>query len=221
MAIYFPIYLKYKKADGTFRGSELKFSGISVCRMLVNPTSIEVKKTPSISVVRTMGGNVFQSWPNKPDEISFNGIMYGTRSLQDFRVLQNSIDNKPDLKEVILQYKWKEYHGYIQSMSVSAKADDPRVFNYDFSFLSKDAFSLGRMMLGQITGYQAEVDYFKGIYYGIKNQFVADPVLGALNVASFGIASVTMKSSDNANPQELLSADKIMNSIDATELEKF
>jgi hypothetical protein len=214
MAILFPIQLRYKKEDGTFEGSGKRLFGLSVCRFLVNPTSISVKKTSSISETRTCGGTVFQSWPNMPDEVSFDGILYGIRSLQDFKVLQNSIDQLPHLKEVILQYKWREYHGYITSISVKAAADKPRVFEYDLSFKSKDAFSLTRMMLGQFTGYQAEIDYIKNSYYGIKNSFISDPIAAGINAAQalnpFGVVSIL-------DTKTLTNIDTATNQVDITE----
>lgn len=194
MAILFPIQLRWKKTDGSFEGSGKRLFGFTACRLLVNPTTISVKKVSSISETRTMGGTVFQSWPNMPDEVSFDGLLYGTRSLQDFTVLQNSIDQLPHLKEIILQYKWREYHGYVTDISIKASADKPRVFEYGLTFKSKDAFSLTRMMLGQITGYQAEVDYIKNSYYGIKNNFVSDPITASINATQginlFGTASI-------------------------------
>lgn len=214
MATVFPILLKYKKEDGTFEGAGLRNFGISVCRLLVNPVSISVKKTSSVTETRTMGGTVFQSWPNMPDEVSFEGLLYGTRALQDFRVLQNSIDQLPHLKEVILQYKWKEYRGYILDMSVKAAADKPRIFEYSFTFKSKDAFSLTRMMLGQFTGYQAEVDYIKQAYYGIKNQFVADPMSVVTGINLIGVASIM-------EPDTLVNVDTAMNAQDITDKSAF
>ena len=214
MATFFPIYLRYKKPDGKFQGKSKEpgsfLNGRAKCRLFVNPTTIDVVKTPSIATTRTMGGNVFQPYPNQPDTISFKGIMYGLRSVQDFKVLQNVIDQRPELKEVILQYKWKEYHGFVTAMNVSADAKDPRMFNYGFTFISKDAFSLSRMMLGQLTGYQVDADYFKQVYYGIQNQFIANPLQSIVNIASFGIASIG---------GDLLATDKAMNGADPTDFE--
>ena len=149
MAILLPFILRYKNepnAKGVFTTTAMP--------LLVNPTDITVKKQAQISEVRTLGGTVFQAWPNVPDEVSIKGIMYGTRSVLDFRTLQNVIDKRPDLKEVDLIYKWKTYTGYIRSVSIGAAADKPRQFTYDFDFVSKVPFDLPRMMLGQLTGYK-------------------------------------------------------------------
>lgn len=183
MAILLPFIIRYKtgiSTSGTIKTVTLP--------LLVNPTDITVKKRAQISEVRTMAGTVFQPWPNVPDEIGIKGVMYGTRSALDFNTLENTIDKRPDLKEVDLIYKWKTYHGYVRDLTVSAAADKPRQFNYDFTFVSKDAFSLPRMMLGQLTGYKNEIDYLKSQLYGLKNSLKNDPITGVANLASIGLS---------------------------------
>ena len=186
MAILFPLILRYKNvpdAKGNFTSTTLP--------LLVNPTDITVKKRSQLAEVRTLAGTIFQPWPNMPDEVTVKGIMYGTRSVLDFRTLQNIIDKRPDIKEVTLIYKWKEFPGYVRDMSVTASADKPRVFNYDFNFVSKVPFSLPRMMLGQLTGYKVELDYLRSQLYGFKQNLKNDPVTGVANLAGLGLASTT------------------------------
>jgi hypothetical protein len=186
MAILFPLILRYKNtpdAKGNYNPTTLP--------LLVNPTDITVKKQSQIAETRTLAGTIFQPWPNMPDEVNIKGIMYGTRSILDFRTLQNIIDKRPDLKEITLIYKWKDFPGYVREMSISAVADKPRQFAYDFTFVSKKPFSLPRMMLGQLTGYKAELDYLRGQLYGFQQNIKNDPITGVANLAGLGLASTT------------------------------
>ena len=158
--------------------------------LLVNPTDITVKKHAQIAQMRTMAGTVFQPWPNVPDVVSFKGIMYGMRAVQDFNTLQRTIDKRPDLKEVDLIYKFKAYSGYVEDMTVSAIAGKPRQFEYSFTFISKTSFDLPRMMVGQLDSFQAEVDYFVGEINGWKNIIASDPLTAGIN-AAFAVVAMT------------------------------
>jgi hypothetical protein len=186
MSILFPFILSYKvnpNSKGNYQ--------THLVPLLVNPTDITVNKRSQIAEMRTLAGTIFQPWPNMPDEVTIKGIMYGTRSVLDFRTLQNVIDKRPDLKEVNLIYKWKTYSGYVKSLSIGAHADKPRVFDYDFVFVSKTPFSLPRMMLGQLTGYKNELDYLRDQLYGLKNSLTKDPITGAMNLTGLALASTT------------------------------
>lgn len=179
MAILLPFILRYKNEPD----KSGKFTSTSF-PLLVNPTDITVRKRAQIAEMRTLAGTIFQPWPNMPDEVSIKGLLYGSRSVLDFRTLQNIIDKRPDLKEVELIYKWKTYKGYVRDIVISASADKPRMFNYEFNFVSKEPFSLPRMMLGQLTGYRVELDYLREQLYGLKNSIKSDPITGIANVVS-------------------------------------
>ncbi len=179
MAILLPFIFRYRNepnALGEYTTTALP--------LLVNPTDITIRKHAEFAQVRTMGGTVFQPWPNVPDQVSIKGILYGTRSIVDFYTFRKIMDQRPDLKEVDLIYKWKTYSGYVSDMTISAAADKPRQFNYEMTFLSKEPFDLPRMMLGQLTGYKTEVDYLRNELYGLANNIKADPITGAVTAAS-------------------------------------
>ena len=199
MAVLYQMYLRHKNDNGEF--------AISL-PLLVNPTEISVKKKAQIAKTRTLAGTIFQPWPNMPDTIGFKGMLYGSRSLSDFNVLQRTIDNKPETKEVQIIYKWKKYNGYIENLFVHAAADKPRQFTYEFEFTSKEAFSLTRMMLGQLTGFQAEADFLKGQLYGLGQ---AGPVnaLVAASMAAAGLSGLAFGSI--IDPKTYTEIDKTLN----------
>ena len=206
MAILLPFILRYKTPPKA--GSlPTDNSGTRTFPLLVNPTDIEIKKRAQISETRTLAGTVFQPWPNMPDEVHIKGILFGTRSVLDFTTLQGIIDQRPDLKEVTLIYKWSSYKGYVRDMQVNAVADKPRQFNYSFSFVSKEAFSLPKMMLGQLTGYKTELDYLRNQLYGLKNNLKAVPITGVVSLAATAQAFGTSEIGKNA----FASVQKIMN----------
>jgi hypothetical protein len=133
---------------------------IGTFRFLVNPTTMKVHKRSQINESRTMGGTTFQIWPDLPDELSFSGIAYGYRAITELRGLQNQIAGDPSLKLTTLTYKHKTYNIYIRELSVNANADNPLVFNYDFSCVSKDPFSLDAIPIGNLPGFKAEFDFY-------------------------------------------------------------
>ena len=132
---------------------------IGALRFFVNPTKIKVDKRSQIQELRTMGGTVFQVWPDLPDEISFEGMAYGYRSISELRGLQQQIQRDPANKLTTLTYKNKTYKIYIRSVSVEADADNPRQFRYSISCVSKQPFGLDTMPIGQLPGIKAEFDF--------------------------------------------------------------
>ena len=182
-------YVLRAKSEKTYTGL-MAAADIVTSALLVNPTDITVKKHAQIAQMRTMAGTAFQPWPNVPDVVSFKGIMYGMRAVQDFNTLQRTIDKRPDLKEVDLIYKFKSYSGYVEEMTVSAVAGKPRQFEYSFTFISKTPFDLPRMMAGQLDSYQAELDYFRSELNGWRNSISTDPLTAGINGA-FAIAMMT------------------------------
>lgn len=125
----------------------------------VNPEKLELKREASISETRTMGGTVFQPWPNMPDQLEFSGILYGTRSVAEALILDYGIPGSPDDKRVDLIYKWRKYPGYIKSLNISADVEKPRCYNYSFTFVSTEAIKLYSLLVGQLTGTTVEGNY--------------------------------------------------------------
>lgn len=169
MAVLFPIKLNGKK-------------------FFVNPTKIDVNKRSQLSEVRTMGGTVFQVWPDLPDEVKFEGIVFGALSLFELRNLSSSIVQPIDTKEVSLVYKFKTYRGYVRDLSVSAVADNPRQFFYKFNYVVKDKpFVIEDMSLGQLTGLAEEFDFIKAQLRGASTTVAnipANQLANILNVAN-------------------------------------
>lgn len=132
---------------------------IGSLRFFVNPTKIKVDKRSQIQELRTMGGTVFQVWPDLPDEISFEGMAYGYRSISELRGMQQQIQRDPSNKLTTLKYKNKTYSVYIRSLSVEADADNPRQFRYQIACVSKEPFGLDTMPIGQMPGIKAEFDF--------------------------------------------------------------
>ena len=156
MSVLMPIGLEPVNDDSEWKNF---LKSIVLSYFYVNPESIKLKRSAKIAKARTFAGTVFQPWTNMPDEIDFEGTFYGTRSILDFVVLANAINADPSKKEVKLIYKYRKYPGYVEDITVSAIADKPRVFRYSFKFVSKEATSLWRMMLGNITGAAVEINY--------------------------------------------------------------
>lgn len=157
MAYLLPLGIYNKNSPGVFKGPWL----------LVNPESVEIKRSPSLATARTMAGNVFQSWPNKPDEVRFSGIFYGIRSFYEIRVITGSTNEPTSSHEVDLIYKYQKYSGYINDLKISARGDKPWVYDYSFNFISKDAINLARLMLGNINSPLAESSYANGVFNNI------------------------------------------------------
>ena len=130
-------------------------------RFFVNPTKIKIEKKSQIQELRTMGGTVFQVWPDLPDEVSLEGMSYGYRSIAELRGLERQIRNGggPSSKMTTLSYKNKTYQIYIRSLTVEADAENPRQFTYSLSFVSKTPFDVSVMPLGQLPGIKAEFDF--------------------------------------------------------------
>jgi len=129
-------------------------------KFLVNPTKMKVHKRSQISEARTMGGTSFQIWPDLPDELSFEGMSYGYRSITELRGLHNQIVKDPSKKLTTLTYKHKTYNIYIRELAVDVDADNPRQFRYTFSCVCKEPFSLDTMPIGQMPGIKAEFDFY-------------------------------------------------------------
>jgi hypothetical protein len=129
-------------------------------KFLVNPTKMKVQKRSQIQELRTMGGTVFQVWPDLPDEVSMEGMAYGYRSVTELRGLQQQIQRDPSKKLTKLVYKHKTYNVYIRDLSVSIDADHPYQFNYQLSCVSKEPFNMDTMPIGQLPGIKAEFDFF-------------------------------------------------------------
>jgi hypothetical protein len=104
---------------------------------------------------------MFQPWTNAPDEVKFSGVFYGTRSIADLVTLSRGIDANPEFKSIYLVYKWKRYPGFIRNVSISADAMNPRMFRYSFDFVGRSALDLYRVMIGNLTGTTAEIDYLQ------------------------------------------------------------
>jgi hypothetical protein len=155
-------------------------------KLFVNPTMISVKKRADIARVKTMAGTTFQVWPDLPDEIRFEGILYGLRSLFELRNLQDVLTKAPEQKEVTLTYKLKKYQGYILDFEISAEADKPRQFRYNFNFISKTPFNLPNMTLGQLTGLATEFDFIQAQLRGVVNPALNLPADIATDLQNVG-----------------------------------
>jgi len=137
------------------------FSGDQrVFKFYVNPTKMTVQKKSQINEVRTMAGTIFQLWPDLPDEITFEGISYGYRSIAELKGLKGAIEQEPALKECTVNYKSRKYPGYMRDLEISADAENPRVYSYKFGFVSRTRFDIDRMPIGQTPGIKAEFDFF-------------------------------------------------------------
>lgn len=132
---------------------------IGKLKFFVNPTKIKVEKRSQIQELRTMGGTIFQVWPDLPDEVSFEGMSYGYRSIAELRGLQSQIQRDPSAKMTQLVYKNRTYDIYIRSLTVSADADNPRQFSYTISCVCKKPFGLDTLPIGQLPGIKAEFDF--------------------------------------------------------------
>jgi hypothetical protein len=132
---------------------------IGKLKFFVNPTKIKVQKRSQINELRTIGGTVFQVWPNLPDEITFEGMAFGYRSILELRGLQREIQLDPANKLTTLTYKNKKMEIYVRDISVSADAENPRQFMYTISCVSKTPFDLDKMPIGQLPGIKAEFDF--------------------------------------------------------------
>lgn len=144
-------------------------------KLFVNPTNMTVRKRTDIARVKTMAGTTFQVWPDLPDEIRFEGILYGLRSLFELRNLQDITSKTPEQKEITLTYKLKKYKGYMLDLEVSVDAEKPRQFKYAFTFVSKTPFNLPNMALGQLTGLAAEFDFIQAQLRGVINPALNAP----------------------------------------------
>jgi hypothetical protein len=149
---------------------------IGELRFFVNPTRIKVEKRSQIQELRTMGGTVFQVWPNLPDEISFDGMAYGYRSILELRGLEKEIGRSPASKLTTLTYKNKTYDIYVRSITVSADAENPRQFNYSISCVSKTPFTLDTMPIGQLPGIKAEFDFQASQLRSVTEAFANMPI---------------------------------------------
>ena len=161
MAMLLPIGIISKEPQGKILGIA-SFRDIFGHFLFVNPEKLSLRRIAKIAQIRTMGGTVFQPWPNEPDVLEFNGTLFGSRSLIDIKILDSSIPMNPDYKEVELVYKWKKYKGFVKDLSIDADADKPRAFNYKFSFVSTEALELHRMWIGQLTGLETEKSFLEG-----------------------------------------------------------
>ena len=179
MAILLPVGIQ--SAGGATSKSPLKYLGQF---LFVNPEKMTITRGAGIGSARTMGGTVFQPWSNLPDEVTFEGTLYGIRSLYDIMVLSDSINGSPDYKEVKLTYKWKQFNGLVRNLVVSANAANPRQVNYTMSFVSRDAMDLYRMLVGQLTGAAVERSFIdaqvKGAKEAVKGQALNNMVTVAV-----------------------------------------
>lgn len=157
-------------------------------RFFTNPTKIEVVKRSQISEVKTMAGTTFQVWPDLPDEVKFEGIIFGLLSLNELKNIADAIQQNPDAKEVELVYKYRRYTGYVRDLKISADADNPRIFFYNFGFVIKSSpFQARDMALGQLTGLAQEFDYIQAQLRGASTTIAnipADQLAGVLNAAN-------------------------------------
>jgi hypothetical protein len=134
---------------------------INGSKFYTNPTKMVVKKQSQVAQVRTMAGTTFQVWPDLPDEVHFEGMSYGIRSITELRNMANSIQKEGSLKRVDLIYKFHTYKGYVMNLSVNIDADSPRQFMYSFDFvIESGSFDMSSMPIGQLPSVKAEFDYF-------------------------------------------------------------
>jgi hypothetical protein len=186
MALLFPLGLK-ASADSKVAKALPGMLQSLVTYFFVNPEKMKITRDASIAEARTMGGTVFQPWPNMPDKLEFSGILYGTRAIVDALILDFGMPSSPDNKQVELIYKWKKYPGYVTSLSISADAEKPRVFNYSFNFVSTEAVQLYRIMLGQLTGTSTETSFLNAQSSAAAAALKAEQ----LNVISAVVAAAT------------------------------
>jgi hypothetical protein len=153
-------------------------------RFYVNPTSIVVQKRSQINELRTMAGTTFQVWPDLPDEVSFEGLSFGIRSLQELKNLSGPMDGKStDTKLVELIYKHQKYMGFMRDLKFSAEAENPRIFKYSFNFVVQDRrFNARDMALGQLVGLKAEYDFIEAQLRGASTTIQNIPADALSNV---------------------------------------
>jgi hypothetical protein len=144
-------------------------------KFFVNPTKIEVSKRSNISEIRTMAGTIFQTWPDLPDEISFTGMAFGIRSISELRAMENALQKNPEAKEVNLVYKFRSYPGFVRDLTVSANAENPRMFDYSFKFVSRTRFVLDTFPIGQTPGIKTEFDFFTAQLSTATSQILSIP----------------------------------------------
>ena len=161
----------------------LKLDGV---RLFVNPTNISVKKRTDIARVKTMSGTTFQVWPDLPDEVHFEGVLYGLRSLFELRNFQSVMSKSSENKETTITYKINKYKGYVLDLEISADADKPRQFHYAFNFVSKTPFNLPNMTLGQLTGLATEFDFIQAQLRGVINPALNAPAAIASDLLNVG-----------------------------------
>ena len=167
MSLLFPI-----KIDGT--------------RFFTNPTAINVKKKTQIAEMRTLLGTTFQTWPNLPDEITFEGFAFGLESIFELKMLQQSVSKNFTSKEVAITYKFRTYQGFIRDMEISNDADKPFIFAYKISFVSKTPFDYSTMSIGQTLGVQVELDYLQAQLKGTVLTLASVPANLISGVAAVG-----------------------------------
>lgn len=105
--------------------------------MLVNPSTIEVTKTPRVVKTLTKKGIVNQFYQSDPDILSFTGIAGGQKSFLILSQLDALLKTTETGSRNIVTMVYKfggVYKGNIENFRISASADTPNVFNYSFEF---------------------------------------------------------------------------------------
>ena len=194
MAILYPLGIE-SEGGATKKGLWKLFGGQF---LFVNPEKMTINRTARIGDARTMGGTVFQPWPNAPDELTFSGVLYGLRSLYDIQVLSDAISGSPDLKDVNLIYKWKKYPGLLRNLTIEADANKPRQFPYTVSFVSRSALELHRVLLGQLTGAGVERDFVRAQLSGATQAFKNGAINSLINVGTLASGIATGGAASNA-----------------------
>lgn len=186
MAILLPVGIESR--DGISGQGLLKPLGQF---LFVNPEKMSVNRMARIGDARTMGGTVFQPWPNAPDELTFEGTLYGLRSLYDIMVLSDAINSSPDSKEINLIYKWRKFPGLVRSLSIVGDAGRPRQLTYTMTIVLRDAMELHRMLIGQLTGAAVERSFVNAQVSGAKQSVQGLALNNLLTVALIGSGGFT------------------------------
>jgi len=101
-------------------------------KMVMNPEDIRLQKKSDVSETRTFKGTVFQYWPDLPDILAFQGLVYGLKAYNELYYLQQHFEKEG--KIVSMLYKEHEYQGFFSNFNVDADSNNAGRFKYSFDF---------------------------------------------------------------------------------------
>jgi len=131
-----------------------KKKATKVISMLVNPNNMSVKRQSTVTSYLTRDGLVNQYWRPQADQIVFKGIAAGDKSMRilcDLKNIVDSINLKTQIANntVKLKYKGNSYEGYLSGITIEVDAENPKIFNYEFTFTNtgENSFDFSDMSL--------------------------------------------------------------------------